>query len=422
MDLPARLKDYAKTHIGTIEKEYNRQILGWKKHIRVAADAHTAAYNNFKQTLEDIKRQQAEQEAFMRQFAMLAFSLVTPIALSWISGVIQYKLYPRMMAMRNPALVKLLHEQTTTWDQWIKAAEKADYSKVSAKIWGDTLSKYTGHALDAVFAKVIPGDPRKGTIPSRLESSVSNADFTSYGTSLENAVDDEAGYVITKLGDWTESINGDNNFGENILKEMQKQFPGLGMDDKLLWQRGTVYIDDYFDKLRRQYAQDWAYYGHNPVPSSLHFLPFHIELEIWAVWILSTEWHSEYAGTTDEYAPIFNYWVSKDGFDLEKIMGALKDLAGKELLANSKLQPAKSPLAKGSGWVQPIDSELDDDQDSAKKLQVAATRTEADAEMANVLAWAASSPGRLLHGNLDYRPRNLGTISNPPSIFADCAP
>jgi hypothetical protein len=150
-----------------------------------------------------------------------------------------------------------------------------------------------------------------------------------------------------------------------------------------------------------------------------------MKVEIWACWILNAEWRSKSTvyrgeGLYGETARIIRSWATKDGLQLERIMRALNEFAGKEL-ADLKPEPAKSPLKKQPGTVQEIDPEADEDRDLARKVQDIAKPADADAEMSKVLAWARSNPGKLLHGEVDYRPRKLGTIANPPSIFADVA-
>jgi hypothetical protein len=94
----------------------------------------------------------------------------------------------------------------------------------------------------------------------------------------------------------------------------------------------------------------WFYYGNNPISSRLPFLSFHIELEMWALWILSQEWKKALAPLqVVAWAPatLFYDWKSSNGFSLGTITAALEELAGKELVAVQK--PKRSPLSNQRG-------------------------------------------------------------------------
>src|SRR5215471_2965239 len=72
MDIAGRLKEYTKTHVETISKEYYTQTLKWKAYLNLAADAQTNAREHVQSILEEIKRKQAEADQLM----LMAFSFV----------------------------------------------------------------------------------------------------------------------------------------------------------------------------------------------------------------------------------------------------------------------------------------------------------------------------------------------------------
>jgi hypothetical protein len=407
-DMKEEFKNYAINNIDTINREYEWQLSKWRRYHRLVADAHSKAYKDFTTALNNIRQQQDAEEAATREFGMFAITLIATPVLSWISGAIQYKLYPRAVALRNPDFIRN-NVINKSWDAFTKAAEKSDYSKVAAKVFGDTISKATGHALDSIFSKLMP-EPEKGRRDPdfRFQSTTANADFTTYRTNLENALDTEVGRVTKQLAIWKKSVSGSYEFGGDILKEVEKRLPGPRVTEKQKWDEGKRQIDTYCDILRSLYAADWAFYRNNPVQLRIDFFPEHIEAEIWALWILGSEWKSKYVGTTSDYPDVASYWFTSDGYELGRVTEALADFAGQEFgLMRSEI-----------GKVDP--AVLNAEIDPAIKLSDAVQRRrDDDIQMQKLLDWAKSNPGQLLNGSLDYRPRNLGTIANVESIFAD---
>src|SRR5450755_3306894 len=170
-DVAQALKDYAKSRLDRMKEEYERQITKWQGYIDIVADAHTTAYESFKESLKEIKEAQEEE----RQLAMFALSLIGNVAISWISGLIQYKLYPRLAGrvkwteqwtLREPWAAHLVSEH-----HWIKSI---DYSQVGAQLFGDIAKQTTGHALDRLL-KPTHEDPPKQF--QELELVIDRANF-----------------------------------------------------------------------------------------------------------------------------------------------------------------------------------------------------------------------------------------------------
>jgi hypothetical protein len=409
-DVAGRLKDYAKDQVRFMQGEYERQIIKWTAYIRQVADAQTTAYNDVKDALADIKRKQEEDAQAFREIAMVAFSLVGSVAVSWLSATIQYKLYPRVAALRNPELQKLLHQTGTTWDKYIKAAEKADYSKVAAKVWGDTISKPTGHVLDRVFSLTLTkADSDLPKLPTKLAHTVEVADFSSYKSVLENTMSDEQLRISRQFTRWLDSIQKNQEFGDKVLVELQKRYP-TAADDKTRELQGMRFLDEYFDKMRQLWTNDWFYYRHNPVGAGIEFYASRFDREIWAFWILGQDWDRRLLRMDDD-GPDMNpmpYYVTKDsGLELFNVAEALADFSYKEF------QGLSAQIGK-------IDRQVAKDEINAvKNFLDASQRTNADELLKQVTDWAKSNPGAMLHGNLEYRTRNLGTIANADSVLAD---
>ena len=153
-ELAIELKSYAMGLVDQISKEYESQMGKWRDYHLLVADAHATAYANFTNALNKIRQLQAAEEAANREIGIFAITLLSVPVLSWISGAIAYKIYPRAVAIRNPDFIRN-NVINKSWDAFTKAAEKGDYSKVTAKVFGDTISKYTGFAIDDIAKRLM---------------------------------------------------------------------------------------------------------------------------------------------------------------------------------------------------------------------------------------------------------------------------
>jgi hypothetical protein len=97
MDVAGRLKDYAKTHIETIIKEYTQRTDLWKAYLNLFADQQAAARQSLENTLADIKRQSQEADKLM----MLVTSVFLGGVATWAGALIEIKLYPRYVGKES---------------------------------------------------------------------------------------------------------------------------------------------------------------------------------------------------------------------------------------------------------------------------------------------------------------------------------
>jgi hypothetical protein len=147
------------------------------------------------------------------------------------------------------------------------------------------------------------------------------------------------------------------------------------------------------------------------VTSRLGLLPFHIQVEIWALWILAQPWRVEYTTLPDDLPSKVQRLpgITSDECKLDDIMEAL---AGKEssnlMYSPSMGSPDEWATVKNLYGAANPELKRYDNLDQIVRAQLKA-----------VLDWARSTPGRILHGNLDFRPRNLGTMASIQSILAD---
>lgn len=435
MDLGTRLQSHALVHVTTISNEYNFQRDKWKMHLNLLADMQDSAMKHMQETLEEIKRKQEEANQIM----LMAISLIGIVGANWLGAIVELKLFPRFAG-------KLHFQEFQTFGGWRIKSER-QYSEVAAKIFGDSIKDVTGNALDKVFDSLWPTHEAH-KVDMALGAVVESGQIGSFKTLLENALLSASGNVTMQLATLSANISKTQpfggDFGDLVVKVVDVIYPrqknlGPKQNDDNQERNGKRMLDEFFDALRNNYARNWFYFGQNPNRGHMHALKFQLELETWALWILNQKWTLKTLEMIDpdtmyDPNPLY-YWKSDDGFELEEIMRALEKLAKNELIEDQKVQPPKVPIARISlknqpgwvepigsnktGWVQQIDEELDEDKAIATSALTAAKFADADVEMKKILTWAKSIPGRRLHGELDSRPRNIGTLSDPPSVFAD---
>ena len=419
-DVAQALKDYAKSRLDRIKEEYERQITKWQGYIDIVADAHTTAYESFKESLKEIKEAQEEE----RQLAMFALSLIGNVAISWISGLIQYKLYPRLAGrakwteqwtLREPWAAHLVSEH-----HWIKSI---DYSQVGAQLFGDIAKQTTGHTLDRLL-KPTHEDPPKQF--QELELVIDRANFISYKSALTRAVNQEKDRVSKQFTRWSDEIDKNPTYGEQVLEALKKQQPPgrynvsprapAAAVRRQMEIDGYAYLDDYFDKVRELYTQKWFYYQKNPIYARTHFLASHLEREMWALWIAAQEWDTRDVGGESRMVLMS---VTKDGgFELPRILLAMRNLAQQELrdVFNEATRTTPEIYKEESGATTKMDGA------TRGKESVSGDWTSSTNDqpvLDRVLAWAKSNPGQIVYGNLDYRERRLGTLRDINTILAD---
>jgi hypothetical protein len=407
IDVAERLKSDARAYADNIAKEYAQQVSKWQAYLTVVADQQTAAATHFENTLRDIKN----REVASGQFALIALSVVGLVATSWIGAMIELKAYPSLLGR------KVLRDGFEDGKYWVKS--EFEFDEVAAKVWGDTINNSAGHVLDKIFETVMPREkPREGN--EGFWHSIVGSDLASFRSNLNNELSAESGVVMGQLATLSSNINGKQDFGDLVVKEVEKRFPRpKGMKDDAynsqLETKGNALLIEYFDKLRQSYAKEWFYYGKNPISSRLRLLAFHLEIEIWALWILDQDWRFDhYMDSGDEFGGIYygaRYWTNGD-YHLEDIMEALDDLVGQQVVKAFWSQTLKDEIKTTSALYNAVEggrNEPGTDADGGN----------ASKDLARMMDWAQSVPGKIEHPNLDYRDRRIGTIADYSTVTAD---
>ena len=94
------LKDYAyKAVTGGVGREYANRLAAWETHLNKLVGFSTTALERHKSVIDAAK----EDERRKAELAMFVLSLMGGAALSFVSGVIQYRLGPKLFGNRSSA-------------------------------------------------------------------------------------------------------------------------------------------------------------------------------------------------------------------------------------------------------------------------------------------------------------------------------
>lgn len=110
------IREYAK---GLFEDdvigEYECQILEWEIFLNNVIDAERLALKNHEDTLKKVLNEQQQQDQLGAMFAMMALSLAAGPALSWITGAIETRIFPKYFSMsqRTSQQILLEHKNKT---------------------------------------------------------------------------------------------------------------------------------------------------------------------------------------------------------------------------------------------------------------------------------------------------------------------
>jgi hypothetical protein len=284
--LEIELKTYAHNKIGVhLKYEYDRHLNSkWKPYINLMVDAQSEALERQQKALNEAREQieRERQEAF--GLAMLALSLVSGPILSWVAGKIEHHWFPKYASSkqlkgREVYIIKKDELFGKDYDIFEKS-----YDEVAAKVFGDLGSQVLGLGIDKAL-KVAAPSPMRAANAVQIAVSQPRASFK---TNLENALAAEATLTSDAIMSLANSINENVTYGADCLQKLKKTNPRArepGVTARELEVMAKTMITDDIDAKRREWADKWFYYGHEP--GTVHGLAEDIEREIWGLWILN---------------------------------------------------------------------------------------------------------------------------------------
>lgn len=369
--LEVELKTYAHQLVADhLKEEYDSQIRKkWQPYINKLVDAKAEATKRHRSVLDAVRAQQKAELEALNGLAMLALSFVAGPLLSWVGGVIQYRIYPKY---KTSASFKkrevMIASQKSLWPKAVDIFEK-DHDKVYAKIFGDMGSHVVGIGIDkGLKATFASSEDAKAKIDA---VGVSSAE--SFKTNLENALLAEADLTIKAIMSLAMSILQNQDYGAECLAKLKRVDPTANRKDikeRDLEMLAKQMIRRDIDRQRKEWAAKWLYYGNDPVWTGQETAA--LEREIWGLWLLEEQlqYHeSEIRDSQDDVLVGMNYSSKGVTFGVPGLPQLVL-----QRLATLGVVEARTPLQK----LQAIAAE------EARARLEAARKAREDAEDANI--------------------------------------
>ncbi|HEX8396842.1 MAG TPA: hypothetical protein VF644_05415 [Pyrinomonadaceae bacterium] len=413
------IREYAK---GLLEDdvigEYECQIAEWEMFLNKVLDAERLALKNHEDTLKKVLNEQQEQDQLGAMFAMMALSLASGPALSWIVGAIETRVFPKYFSMRQNTSQKVLleHKNNTTPTFFTRYRSENEYNQVAAKVFGEfTANVVQKGYIDPINYYISKLPERNAGNNNRSYQELTaialipdndNSDnlYKSLKTGIENALKEEIMTTRSRIRELALNVRRDTQFGKtmlNILYKLNPQAEKWGLREKQ--KAAELFIENWIDGCRAEWAKKWLYFGNNPPTTSIYEMSRRLEREIWKMWILDQEFKFHKTEPTDNQdgATLIGFkWVEgRNKIKLHKlIVERLIDL-GVVIPQTSKQFEALNERNFGKSNKEIPSVFVDDTVDSAE-------------ELAEIQSWAENHTTELLNGKFDNTPRGIGSIVN----------
>lgn len=376
-DLELRLQTYANSLVDShLQREYNIQLSKWKKHVNRVGGAYFTAVTQHNTVLKAARdKQQADNE-----LTMAALSFVGGLAMSWISGYLQYRLSPRFFDM-TPRYVFSRDSQGLLTDGFKSFPH--EYVHIFGHIFGELPKEIVEFGADLT----IKTDPRENGIGSALAGLAVSANPEIFKMNLENALEEESQKTTKSIGGLAMTILNSQDYGKACLKRLHRLQPhSVKANPDMQEVLAKKMIVDDLDRQRRQLAKQWFYYGNDPLQENLYDMSDKIETEIWASWILDQDFGD----------PRPTDW-GRDGIELDSIYDRLVDLDIAIARTDEQRLPQMSRVIDNPNKGIPV-TDVDDDDPYKRKEVLAFTE------------WAANHHPDPIGGSRGAVPRIMGSI------------
>ena len=175
---------------------------------------------------------------------------------------------------------------------------ETDYNKVHAKMFGDLGAKVAGLGIEKGLNVVTPDS----SLAQNAIQVAASSGQTSFKTNLENALAAQATLTSDAIMSLANNINENVNYGAECLEKVRRVNPRARnpkVSEKELEVMAKEMINADIDIKRREWADTWFFYGHNP--GTTRGLAENIERELWGLWILNEKLKTgaHYIGSTD---------------------------------------------------------------------------------------------------------------------------
>lgn len=409
------VQDYAHDLFATdVKAEFEYQIGEWKKYINRIIDAEKAASKSQEDLLTAVlnERQKADQANAM--IAMFAFSLLGGAALSWVSGLVQYKLFPALNSsnfVMKERLVFLRNQYSKRYaEPAFMYSNEAVPNNIMAKIFGDASKNLLQPLVNSIGDGV-------GKIPARgkgrsseeltalsLISKNANSDAVSQSlkTRLENALEDEKQLTTKTILALALEIKRSQVFGKNVLAYLYKTQPqAIKANDQSKMQLARQFIEKIVDAQRQKWAETWFYYGNEPPNPSVAEMSRRLEREIWGMWILDQEYKVKKVEIRDSQDDVL--------LRVLDVVEGRHEIPFHRLIVN-RLIDLGVILPQTSRQFKELNERNSGSQNRERPNVLVSENLDTQKELTEIQDWAKTHPPEFISGHLDGSIRMLESI------------
>ena len=289
-DLPKYAHDMLVPHV---TGEYEWRISLWKTHLNALVDAQHEATESVKKKLQDeldeIQKAQAEAAQFWFGLGMLALSFATGPLVSFVAGKIEHKWYPNFAPTVRERAIRIKGPgRGGKWQQ--KVVREEHFNEVHAKVFGDLGGQVLNLGINGAI-KAIEPDPAK--VKTAVLQAEASSTVTSFRSNLDNSLREQSQATIDTIKKLAFDIRHDSDFGRRCLEKLTQRTQGHvtreGSGYGTLKSMAERIIREDIDRLRREWAADWFFYGTEIPTISPDAMSEAIEIELWASWLLNEE-------------------------------------------------------------------------------------------------------------------------------------
>jgi hypothetical protein len=273
--------------------EYWDQLDAWKQHLIDLVDAQEDATKAQSELVQNeyqrILQKEAQERADAFGLAMIGLSLVTGPLVSFVAGKIEHVWYPKLAPMVKERAIRIKGMgKGGLWKQ--KMIRETHFNEVHAKVIGDLGGQVTGMGINGIISVASPDL----SAAKNAQAAVTLApDMKSFKKRLGDAFVEQAKATRGAILSLSGSIASNPNWGFECLDKLYKQYQGHVNPQRS--EKATIQnlaysmIRQDVDRMRERWANDWLFYGNNPPMINEDELRKAMEIEQWALWILSEE-------------------------------------------------------------------------------------------------------------------------------------
>jgi len=264
--LATALQQYAHDMIAIhIKYEYDSQIEKWATYAESVADAQQNAFKIYEGVL---KRVDEDRRAAF-DIAMTALVLLCGPALSWVGASLQYTYFPKKFSKLD-----VKHKIDN------KIEVVSDYSKVHAKVFGDTGSMVVG------FSVMLPLQKSQPTPATAELAAAASTGLSSFRTQLKRQLLKESKPMSNAIMQLALDVRHNPVFGARVVEEIHRLIPASDLFPYQMQESiGMGMIRTWLNSVRATWAQQWLYFGKDPATEATQVVSDKFEREMWALWI-----------------------------------------------------------------------------------------------------------------------------------------